>query len=112
VKDTGDTVVFLRKIIPGATDKSYGVHVAQRAGVPTKVINRAYALLKEKTKRETPLTGKTPRYTQMLLIDAPEAMDNAVVQDLKHLALDGMTPLDALLKLYELQRRIKDGEKE
>jgi DNA mismatch repair protein MutS len=108
VKDTGDSVVFLRKIIPGATDKSYGVHVAQRAGVPAKVIDRAYALLKESAARETLPAGKKPRYTQMLLVDAPEVMDNLVIQDLRHLALDGMTPLDALLKLYELQRRIND----
>jgi DNA mismatch repair protein MutS len=111
VKDTGDTVVFLRKIIPGATDKSYGVHVAQRAGVPAKVIDRAYALLKETAVKETGPAGKTPRYTQMLLVDVPPARENPVIQDLRHIALDGMTPLDALLKLYELQRRINDEEK-
>jgi DNA mismatch repair protein MutS len=107
VKDTGVDVVFLRKIIPGATDKSYGIHVAQRAGVPAKVIERAYALLKEEPERDT--GRKAPRYTQMLLIDAPgEAEEHPVLRELKGLPLDGMSPLDALLKLYELQRRTMD----
>jgi DNA mismatch repair protein MutS len=107
VKDTGVDVVFLRKIIPGATDKSYGIHVAQRAGVPAKVIERAYTLLKEEPDRYA--GGKAPRYTQMLLIDAPgEAEEDPVLRDLKGLPLDGMSPLDALLKLYELQRRAMD----
>jgi DNA mismatch repair protein MutS len=111
VKDTGNMVVFLRKIIPGATDKSYGVHVAQRAGIPSKVIDRANVLLKEAAARETLPAGKKPRYTQALLVDAPEAMENTVIQDIRHLALDGMTPLDALIKLYELQRRTNDEVK-
>lgn len=107
VKDTGVDVVFLRKIIPGATDKSYGIHVAQRAGVPVKVIERAYALLKEEPDRY--VGGKAPRYTQMLLIDAPgEVEEDPVLRELKGLPLDGMSPLDALLKLYELQRRATD----
>lgn len=109
VKDTGDSVVFLRKIIPGATDKSYGVHVAQRAGVPAKVIERAYTLIRDAGAREAGPSRKTPRYTQMLLMDAPDPMDTPVIRELSSLPLDGMTPLDAMLKLYELQRRIKDG---
>jgi DNA mismatch repair protein MutS len=108
VKDKGDDVVFLRKLIPGATDRSYGIHVAMLAGIPRKVTGRAEEILLEAMRREFRGDGKKmPRYTQMLLIDNPEVppADHPVVDALKGIDLNMMTPMDALLTLHDLQRK-------
>ncbi len=112
VKDTGDDVVFLRKIIPGATDKSYGVHVAHLAGIPKKVTDRATALLKEAAAREYSGGPRAPRYTQMLLVDPGEGVveENPAVEELRSLNPDEMTPIDALNTLCRLQK-LANGEK-
>ncbi|MCK9276462.1 MAG: DNA mismatch repair protein MutS [Methanoculleus sp.] len=111
VKDTGDDVVFLRKIIPGATDKSYGVHVAHLAGIPKKVTDRAMALLKEAAAREYSGGPRAPRYTQMLLVDPGEGVveENPAVEELRSLNPDEMTPIDALNALCRL-RKLANGE--
>ncbi|MFA7562132.1 MAG: DNA mismatch repair protein MutS [Methanoculleus sp.] len=113
VKDTGADVVFLRKIIPGATDRSYGVHVAHLAGIPKKVTDRAMELLKEASVRELPTGVRAPRYTQMLLVDPGEGVvaENPAVGELKRLNPDEMTPIEALNALSRLQR-LANGERE
>ncbi|WP_214041109.1 DNA mismatch repair protein MutS [Methanoculleus sp.] len=113
VKDTGSDVVFLRKIIPGATDRSYGVHVAHLAGIPKKVTDRAMALLKEASTREFSGGPRAPRYTQMLLVDPGEGVveENPAVKELKGLNPNEMTPIEALTILCRLQR-IANGEEE
>ena len=113
VKDTGQDVVFLRKIIPGATDRSYGVHVARLAGLPKKVTDRAMDLLKEASVRELPTGVRAPRYTQMLIVDPGEGAvaENPAVGELKRLNPDEMTPIEALNTLCRL-RRMANGEGE
>lgn len=105
VKDTGDDVIFLRKIIPGATDRSYGVHVAQLAGIPKKVTSRAMKILKEASEREPSDGSCAPRYTQMLLIDSGDGASEGslIVKELENLNPDEMTPIDALKALYRLK---------
>ncbi len=113
VKDSGNEVVFLRKIIPGATDKSYGIHVASLAGIPRQVTDRARVLLDDLSARGSGRGEKVKCYTQMLLVDTPEqeSVADPVLEELKHLELDDMTPLSALSRLYELQRKAqKKGE--
>ena len=112
VKDTGADVVFLRKIIPGATDRSYGVHVAHLAGIPKKVTDRAMELLKEASTREFPAGVRAPRYTQMLLVDPGEGVveENPAVRELKEMNPNEMTPIEALNALNRLQR-IANGER-
>lgn len=110
VKETGSDVVFLRKLIPGATDRSYGIHVARLAGIPGKVIQRAGEVL-EKERYRTPVSeGKrAPRYTQMLLMDAPGgacATESPAIIELKNLDPDSLTPREALAKIYELKKKI------
>jgi len=109
VRETGSDVVFLRKLIPGATDRSYGIHVARLAGVPKQVSARAEDILStERTRSMMPEKGKTPRYTQVLLIDAPGGVKetkNPVLIELQNLDPDSMTPREALVKLYELQKK-------
>ena len=124
VKEEGHELVFLRKIVPGATDRSYGIQVARLAGVPEKVIDRANEILKE-LERENLLEeaeegengkrkkGKAAmRYTQMLLFDpgsgggtqAQANRQSPVEVALKRLNVDDMTPLEAMNKLHELKK--------
>jgi DNA mismatch repair protein MutS len=109
VRDTGKEVVFLRKIIPGATDKSYGIHVAQIAGVPRKVTDRANTIMSEVEDRDTNPGGKVRRYTQMLLVDSPVAPRDPVLQEIEGLSVDTMTPLEALTRLHEIQKKVRNG---
>jgi len=105
VKETGPDVVFLRKIIPGATDKSYGIHVASLAGVPAKVTQRAEKILQETADAVSSPDAKGRRYTQMLLIsDTPVTRPSPVVEELKKLDPDTLTPRTALEKIYDLKR--------
>ena len=105
VAEEGDSVVFLHKLMPGGADRSYGIHVAQLAGIPKAVINRASEILKELeeaggdfviTPRETP-DGPT----QLSFFQTDPDPVIAFVRDLK---VDELSPLDAITKLYELKR--------
>ena len=112
VKEEGNDLVFLRKIIPGATDKSYGIHVARLAGVPLKVTQRAKEILKE-VENGSSIRGRgkdSARYTQLMLFDSDDAMkESPVVEELKKLNVDAMTPLEALNALAELKKKAGEG---
>jgi DNA mismatch repair protein MutS len=113
VKETRDEVIFLRKLIPGATDKSYGIHVARLAGIPKKVTDRANELLFEDIHRDVPGSTKPQRYTQILLVDDRETGTTAGHLALKALASlnpDEMTPLEALAKIVELKKSMDQGD--
>jgi DNA mismatch repair protein MutS len=113
VKETRDEVIFLRKLIPGATDKSYGIHVARLAGIPKKVTERAEALLFEDANRGVSAGTKPQRYTQILLVDdsgAGTSADHPALQALASLNPDEMTPLEALAKIAELKKSMERGE--
>jgi DNA mismatch repair protein MutS len=113
VKETSDEVIFLRKLIPGATDKSYGIHVARLAGIPKKVTERADALLSEDTRRGVPGSMRPQRYTQILLVDdcAPATpADHPTLRALARLNPDDMTPLQALSKIAELKKSLEKGD--
>ncbi|NYT05067.1 MAG: DNA mismatch repair protein MutS [Methanomicrobiales archaeon] len=112
VKDSGSEVTFLRKLIPGATDRSYGIHVARLAGIPRRVTTRAEEILKDTMNRTPAPEGRrSPRYTQMLLVSDPPAStaEHQVVADLAGADLDALTPKDALLFLYDLQKKARSG---
>jgi DNA mismatch repair protein MutS len=105
-------IVFLRKIIPGGADKSYGIHVAQLAGIPRQVVRRAEEVLEELER-----AGDAPRRRQrMREIAQPQAIQmtlfsaepDPLIEDLKALPIDELTPLEAISRLYELQRRAKE----
>jgi DNA mismatch repair protein MutS len=114
VKETKNDVVFLRRIIPGATDKSYGIHVARLAGIPKKVTERAESILVETMNREVPTGTRPQRYTQVLLFDhdsmAKTAVKHPVLDELARISPDEMTPLQALAKIAELQKMLVDKE--
>jgi DNA mismatch repair protein MutS len=100
-------VIFLHKIVPGGVDKSYGIHVAQLAGLPKSVLHRAREVL---TELESNNRGAKPgRKAREPAQQMPLFGGKSVVEDeLKKLDINGMTPLEALNKLYELKK--KSGE--
>ena len=107
VAEQGDGIVFLHKVVPGGADQSYGVHVAQLAGVPRSVVDRARELLVQLEQDSGDFTLKLPKSTtqQLSFFDAPE---NPVVAALRSLEVDNLSPLEALTKLYELKRMASD----
>ncbi len=110
VKEEGGDLVFLRKIIPGATDRSYGIHVARLAGVPLKVTQRAKEILKEVENGSTIVQGKeSSKYTQMMLFGSEPATESPVIDELKKLNLDAITPLEALNALAKLKKKAAGG---
>ncbi len=108
VKEEGNELVFLRKIIPGATDRSYGIHVARLAGVPLKVTQRAKEILKEMENGSAIARGKeSARYTQVVLFGSDDVKkESPVVEELKKLNVDAMTPLEALNALAGLKNKL------
>jgi DNA mismatch repair protein MutS len=113
VRETGDTVVFLHRLEPGGTDRSYGIHVAQLAGLPGAVVRRAREVLGTLEGEHRVVPGSPPAArdpAQFTLFGAPgtPAAAHPLVDEIRGLDLDGMTPREALLRLAELQRRAGD----
>jgi DNA mismatch repair protein MutS len=112
VTDVDGRVVFLRKIIPGAASRSYGIHVAQLAGLPEPVLKRAREILRGLESQELDESGRRKKQRAQLGLFAPPepapapAPPPLVVEDLRKLDLSRMTPLDALLWLHEQQKKI------
>jgi DNA mismatch repair protein MutS len=111
VAEQGDRVVFLHKIIPGPADRSYGVHVAQLAGLPKSVISRAREILSEleASGAAGPRRSNAPPTVYQLSLFS---RDDPIIADLRALDINALSPLDALNKLYELQQRARRTEQE
>ncbi|OGO42292.1 MAG: hypothetical protein A2137_05305 [Chloroflexi bacterium RBG_16_58_8] len=99
-------VIFLHKIVPGGVDKSYGIHVAQLAGLPRSVLHRAREVLDELESDSRGPARKKPKEptAQMPLFGGK----GEVEKELQNLDLDGLTPLEALNKLYELKKKAEE----
>ena len=121
VKEKGDDIVFLRKIVPGGADKSYGIQVAKLAGVPDGVIARAKEIVQELSENDITITAKTMMggetakkktkldevdMEQMSLLDTMG--DETIIGELRELDLSNLTPIEAMNKLYELQNKVKN----
>jgi len=110
VKETGGGVVFLRKVEPGAADRSYGIEVAKLAGLPNEVIDRAREVLVEHESAERELTGQLatdetrPAPPAQLTIFTP--ISQPVLEKLREVDLNRLTPLEALNLLAELKKQI------
>ena len=111
VSEDRGVVVFLHQIVPGGADRSYGIHVAQLAGLPGSVINRAWEVLQELENGSAPGSArrrrrsKAPLQGQMRLIGAAPDL----FQEILSLDVSAMTPLQAINKLYELQASARDS---
>ena len=110
VKEKGDDIVFLRKIIKGGADKSYGIQVAKLAGVPEPVIARAKELVEDLVQADISLKPKAVpvemEMEQISLFDTVK--DDDIITELRDMDLSNMTPLDALNTMYRLQNKIKN----
>jgi len=110
VREEGGEVIFLYKIVPGGVDRSYGIHVAQLAGLPRSVVHRAREVLEDlegDSRTARPLSKKRRQEAaQQLTFITPKS---PLLEELEKLDLDIMTPLEALNKLYDLKKRA--GEK-
>ncbi len=125
VKEKGEDIVFLRKIVKGGADKSYGIQVAKLAGVPDIVIDRAKEIVDELSdedittrvseiaakEHETKKRGKVQKYdevdiAQMSLFDTVK--DDDVMEELKNIDVGNLTPVDALNTIYRLQNKLKN----
>ncbi|MDD7713674.1 MAG: DNA mismatch repair protein MutS [Lachnobacterium sp.] len=125
VKEKGDDIVFLRKIVKGGADKSYGIQVAKLAGLPEMVVERAKEIVNQLSANditetvknisvETASSNKKKKephldevdLTQMSLFDTVK--DDDIIQELREVDISHMTPLDAMNKLYELQNKVKN----
>ena len=125
VKEKGDTIVFLRKIVKGGADKSYGIQVAKLAGIPDSVIDRANEIANELSANDITEIAKSITVdksagsvkkkkehldevdlAQMSLFDTTS--DDSIIDELRGLEISNMTPLDALNKLNELQSKVKN----
>jgi DNA mismatch repair protein MutS len=106
VLEQGGRVVFLHKIVPGGADKSYGIHVAQLAGIPKAVIHRAEQVLQElESQRE--LAGKNGTQGTATTQLSMFAEDESLAKELKELDVLSLSPLEALNKLFELVEKAK-----
>lgn len=102
VSEADGTVVFLHKIVPGAADRSYGIHVAQMAGLPSSVISRANEILKQLEQSSgTTLPAASATQDQLRLF--PE--NNPMIEAFKKLDLETLSPIQALNLLYEWKRK-------
>ena len=103
-------VVFLRQIVRGGADRSYGIHVAQLAGLPRQVIQRAEEILKDLETEAVRSPGARPAQAQAQQL-ALFPMSDPVVEELLSLDVSTMTPLEALNTLYEVQRALAGRRK-
>jgi DNA mismatch repair protein MutS len=117
VKEKGDQVIFLRQIVPGGTDRSYGIQVARLAGLPPEVLERAKQILwsLEQRNHVGEVNGRPsqsapqppPPVDQLALFGgAPDP----IVEELRRIDVDNLTPIEALNRLAELKRRIDQGK--
>ncbi len=108
VAEQGEEIVFLHRVLPGGADQSYGVHVAQLAGMPRSVVDRARELLfqLEAGGSDFSLLKPSPQHQQLSFFDTPE---NPALAVLRAMEVDGLSPLEALTKLYELKRMVAEA---
>ncbi len=104
VLEEGDRVVFLHRVVPGGADRSYGIHVAQLAGVPAPVIRRAREILHQLESNGVQGSGEAGR-VETLRTDLAE-----LISELRGLDVAAMTPLQAIAKLDELQKKALETE--
>jgi len=108
VAEEGDKVIFLHKIVPGGTDRSYGIHVAQLAGLPKSVIVRAQEVLAE-LESHASKKSKIPRHKASLQIPL-FSKGSLLADEIARLDIDSLSPLEAITKLYELKRIAQENK--
>ena len=108
-KKRGDNIIFLRKIIRGSTDDSYGIEVAKLAGLPNEVIRRAKEILATVEQTSRTLTTSNSNFADEVenLITFEDITEKSVIEDIKKIDINTMTPVEAMNLLFELNNRLK-----
>lgn len=111
VRESGDEVVFLHRLVPGSTDRSYGLHVARLAGLPSELLQEAERLLRRLEGEGVRIAGRAPRpsptrYTQAVLLTAERPAPPPIEEALMSVDPERMTPIEALQFLTEWRRRV------
>ena len=113
VKELKDDVLFLRKLVPGGSHHSFGIHVAKMAGMPQEVLRRANTILKrlEKTHSSEALSDTVTKLTDAQMQLSFFNLDDPLLEELRdqitELDIDTLTPVEALLKLNEIKRMLQ-----
>jgi len=114
VSERGDEIVFLHRVVPGGADKSYGVHVAQLAGMPRPVVDRARDLLAQLESNGSDFKPVAPTAHALSETDKPQQLSlfaappSPAIEALRRLEVDSLSPLEALTTLYEIKRMINE----
>jgi DNA mismatch repair protein MutS len=111
VREYGDKVIFLHKVVPGFADHSYGIQVAQMAGLPEEIIHRATAILRNLEQSDLSLHGEPKRpkgriASAELQLTLFELKDDAIRDEIKKIDPERITPIEALQKLLDLKKKI------
>ena len=116
VKKRGSTITFLRRIVRGPADGSYGIEVAKLAGVPSGVVNRAREILLElesedrklKTTAKAEFGVEEEEAEEPLQLSLESKLDDEIIDELKNIDTDTLTPLEALTTLYKLAQKARN----
>ncbi len=118
-KEMGDKIIFLRKLIAGSSNQSFGIQVAQMSGLPKEIVSRANHILKSlQEKSVVSNTEKAQKLEELdefknegqLLMFAPDPISQAIAKDLKNIDINTMTPIDCMMKLKALVKKMKSTE--
>ena len=114
IKEENNQILFLRKLTTGSSEHSFGIHVAKMAGMPKDVIDKANDMLKQleksRSSKELTVNAISP---QLQFFNINDPLLEEISKELDNLNLDQLSPIEALLKLSELKRKIKfDGNSE
>ena len=107
VKEQGEDIIFLRKIIAGGTDRSYGVHVAKLAGVPRNVVDRANEILENLNSGNVGISEDMDFKYNEKPIDPMVTFINDFKEEMDTLDVNNMTPFEAIRKLYDIKEKLK-----
>ena len=112
VKELKDNVIFLRKLVPGGSKHSFGIHVAKLAGMPSPVLHRANKMLKhlEKSHASEDIQAKLKKggekEVQLSFINLDDPLLEEIKEEILSTDIDSLTPIDALMKLNEIKRML------
>ena len=112
IKETKDTILFLRKLVPGGSEHSFGIHVAKMAGMPKHVVSRANEVLKvlEQTKSDDQLANKTEKLTeenmQLSFFQLDDPILESIREEIMNTDINTLTPVEALMKLNEIKKKL------
>ncbi|MBY0065981.1 DNA mismatch repair protein MutS [Empedobacter falsenii] len=112
IKETKDTILFLRKLVPGGSEHSFGIHVAKMAGMPKRVVDRANDVLKvlEATKTDEGISNKTEKITQdnmqLSFFQLDDPILDSIREEILNTDINTLTPVEALMKLNEIKKKL------